>query len=106
MLAALLLHANEVVPSERLWSNFGARNSPLSAANALNEAISWLRKVLPPVRLITMGPGYLLRIFAAVPDVAQFEQLIFEGGPRRGAAEEAVQLLDQAMTQRPTDRSP
>src|SRR5262249_7288777 len=44
--------------------------------------------------------GYMLRVFPAELDVGQFEQLLFEGrgALAAGAAAEAVQLLDQAMT--------
>jgi DNA-binding SARP family transcriptional activator/predicted ATPase len=100
VLADLLLHANEVVPSEQLLVDLWGEDSPPSAANALQAAISRLRRALPAGRLITTGPGYMLRIFPAELDVAQFEQLTFEGRDvlASGAAAEAVQLLDQAMT--------
>jgi DNA-binding SARP family transcriptional activator/tetratricopeptide (TPR) repeat protein len=100
VLAGLLLHANEAVPSEQLLVELWGEDSPPSAANALQAAVSRLRRVLPPGRLMTTGPGYMLRIFPAELDIAQFEQLIFEGRDAlaAGAAAEAVQLLDQAMT--------
>jgi len=100
VLAGLLLHANEVVPSEQLLVDLWGEDSPPSAANALQAAISRLRRVVPPGRLTTTGPGYMLRIFPAELDAAQFEQLTFEGRDAlaAGAAPEAVQLLDQAMT--------
>jgi predicted ATPase/DNA-binding SARP family transcriptional activator len=100
VLADLLLHVNEVVPSEQLLVELWGEDSPPSAANALQAAISRLRRVLPPGRLITAGPGYVLRVFPAELDVAQFEQLLSEGRDAltAGAAAEAVQLLDQAMT--------
>jgi DNA-binding SARP family transcriptional activator/tetratricopeptide (TPR) repeat protein len=99
VLADLLLHANEAVPSEQILVDLWGEDSPPSAANALQAAISRLRRMLPPGRLITTGPGYMLRVFPAELDVAQFEQLIFEGRDAlaAGAAAEAVQLLDQAM---------
>src|SRR6516225_5857775 len=99
VLAGLLLHANEVVPSEQLLVDLWGEDSPPSAANALQAAISRLRRVVPPGRLTTTGPGYMLRIFPAELDAAQFEQLTFEGRDAlaAGAAPEAVQLLDQAM---------
>ena len=99
VLADLLLHANEVVPSEQILVDLWGEDSPPSAANALQAAISRLRRMLPPGRLITTGPGYMLRVFPAELDVAQFEQLIFEGRDAlaAGAAAAAVQLLDQAM---------
>src|SRR5215469_15510181 len=100
VLADLLLHANEVVPSEQILVELWGDDAPPSAANALQAAISRLRRVLPPGRLSTTGPGYMLRIFPAELDVAQFEQLIFEGRDAlaAGDAAQAVQLLDQAMT--------
>jgi DNA-binding SARP family transcriptional activator len=102
VLADLLLHANEVVPSEQLLVDLWGEDSPPSAANALQAAVSRLRRMLPPGRLITTGPGYMLRVFPAELDVAQFEQLIYEGrdalaSGAAGAAAEAAQLLDQAM---------
>jgi len=99
VLADLLLHANEVVPSEQILVELWGEDAPPSAANALQAAISRLRRVLPPGRLITTGPGYMLRVFSAELDVAQFEQLIFEGRDAlaAGGAAEAVQVLDQAM---------
>src|ERR1700729_1728680 len=100
VLADLVLHANEVVPSEQLLVELWGEDAPASAANALQAAISRLRRVLPAGRLITTAPGYMLRVFPAELDVAQFGQLIFEGRDAlaAGAAPEAVQLLDQAMT--------
>jgi predicted ATPase/DNA-binding SARP family transcriptional activator len=100
VLAGLLLHANEVVPSERLLVDLWGEDAPPGTANALQAAVSRLRRLLPPGRLITTGPGYMLRLFPAELDSAQFEQLIFEGRDAlaAGAAAEAVQLLDQAMS--------
>src|SRR5215470_5931248 len=100
VLADLLLHANEVVPSEQILVDLWGEDAPPSAANALQAAISRLRRVVPPSRLTTTGPGYMLRIFPAELDAAQFEQLIFEGRDAlaAGSAAEAVQLFDQAMT--------
>src|SRR5215472_4352655 len=100
VLADLLLHANEVVPSEQILVDLWGEDTPPSAANALQAAVSRLRRVLPPSRLTTTGPGYMLRIFPAELDAAQFEQLIFEGRDvlAAGSAAEAVRLFDQAMT--------
>jgi predicted ATPase/DNA-binding SARP family transcriptional activator len=100
VLAGLLLHANEVVPSEQLLMDLWGEDAPPGTANALQAAVSRLRRLLPPGRLVTTGPGYMLRLFPAELDAAQFEQLIFEGRDAlaAGAAAEAVQLLDQAMS--------
>jgi DNA-binding SARP family transcriptional activator/predicted ATPase len=99
VLADLVLHANEVVPTEQLLVELWGEDSPAGAANALQAAISRLRRVLPAGRLITTAPGYMLRIFPAELDAAQFEQLLFEGRDAltAGTAAEAAQLLDQTL---------
>src|SRR5215475_7036994 len=99
VLADLLLHVNEVVPSEQLLVELWGEDSPPSAANALQAAISRLRRVLPPGRLVTAGPGYELRIFATELDVRQFEQLISEGREAlmARAPAEAARTLNQAL---------
>src|SRR5215470_5386359 len=79
VLADLLLHANEVMPSEQLLVDLWGEDTLFSAVNVFQAAISRLRRTLPSGRFITSGPGYLLRLFPAEFDAAQFEQLIFEG---------------------------
>ena len=100
VLADLLLNANEVVPSERLLVDLWSEDSPASAANALQAAISRLRRVLPPGRLITAAPGYALRIFPAELDAKRFEQLISEGRDALGggAPATAARMFDQALS--------
>jgi DNA-binding SARP family transcriptional activator len=100
VLANLVLHTNEVVPSEQLLVDLWGEDSPPNAANALQAAISRLRRVLPPGRLITRDPGYALRIFPEELDVKQFEQLIAEGRDAlaAGAAAEAARTLSQALS--------
>src|SRR3954470_15358161 len=72
VLVSLLLRANEVVPSERLLMDLWGEDSPQGAANSLQAAVSRLRRVLPPGRLTTRTPGYVLRIFPGELDVSQF----------------------------------
>src|SRR5215468_6887943 len=100
VLADLLLHANEAVPSEQILVDLWGEDSPPSAANALQAAISRLRRVLPPSRLVTAAPGYSLRIFPAELDVRQFEQLIAEGRDAlaAGNAAGAAAMLNQALS--------
>src|SRR5438132_10527600 len=50
---SLLLHANEVVPSEQILTDLWGEDVPPSAANSLQAAISRLRRVLPPGRVMT-----------------------------------------------------
>jgi predicted ATPase/DNA-binding SARP family transcriptional activator len=100
VLADLVLHANEVMPSEQLLVELWGEDSPPSAANALQAAISRLRRVLPPGRLITQAPGYALRIFPEELDVSQFEQLVSEGREAltAGAADQTARTLRQALS--------
>jgi len=100
VLARLLLQANEVVPSEQLLVDLWGEDSRPSAANALQAAISRLRRVLPPGRLITTAPGYALRIFPEELDVRQFEQLFCAGRDAlaAGAAAAAARTLGQALS--------
>jgi DNA-binding SARP family transcriptional activator len=99
VLASLVLHANEVVPSGHLLVELWGDDAPASAANALQAAVSRLRRVLPAGRLVTTMSGYLLRLFPAELDAAQFEQLLLEGRDALAAGEPAlsVRLLDQAL---------
>jgi DNA-binding SARP family transcriptional activator len=57
VLADLVLNANEVMPSEQLLVKLWGEDSPPSAANALQAAISRLRRVLPEGRATRLrGP--------------------------------------------------
>jgi Bacterial transcriptional activator domain/Transcriptional regulatory protein, C terminal len=100
VLADLLLHANEVVPSEQFLVDLWGEDAPPGAANALQVATSRLRRLLPPGRLITGAPGYTLRIFLEELDVKRFERLLSEGRDAlaAGAAAEAPQALGQALS--------
>src|SRR6516225_12207501 len=100
VLAGLLLHANQVVPSEQLLVDLWGEDSPPSAANALQAAISRLRRALPAARLMTKAPGYLVRIFPEELDVSQFEQLVSEGREALTAGDpaQAAQTLRRALS--------
>jgi len=87
LLALLLLHANEVVPSERLIEELFGDDASESAANALQVGISRLRRVLGNGHssggeggvVLTRPRGYLLRTDPEQLDVALFERLLAEG---------------------------
>jgi DNA-binding SARP family transcriptional activator/DNA-binding beta-propeller fold protein YncE len=92
LLALLLLHANEVVPRERLIEElFGGESS--TSANALQVGVSRLRGQLANGRssngqggvVVTRPPGYVLRIDPEQLDVTRFERLLTHG--RRALAE-------------------
>src|SRR6266496_920487 len=61
VLALLVLHANEVVPAERLLVELWGEDVPPTAANALQAAVSRLRRTLPQGRIVTRTLGYRFR---------------------------------------------
>src|SRR5262245_14778952 len=58
LLAVLLMHANEVVPSDLLIDDLWGEDSPEDAAAALRVNVSRLRKALSQDVLVTRSPGY------------------------------------------------
>src|SRR5215212_8391346 len=62
LLAILLLHANEVVSTDRLLDDLWGSSPPATAAKSIQLYVSRLRKVLGDGRLVTRPPGYVLRV--------------------------------------------
>lgn len=83
MLAALLLHPNEVVSAGRLTDALWGDQPPLSSAANLKTYASQLRKALDggPAgsRLLTRSPGYLFRVEPGELDLMAFETLAASG---------------------------
>jgi predicted ATPase len=75
LLALLLLHANEIVPAERLIEALWDDSPPASATKLLQTYVSQLRKELGPGRIVTKPPGYLVAIAPGELDVERFERL-------------------------------
>jgi DNA-binding SARP family transcriptional activator len=100
VLALLLLHANQVVPSGRLLVELWGEDAPHSASNALQAAVSRLRRLLPTDRLLTRAPGYLFRAFPDELDVDRFERLLAAGRQElaSGAHGDAARTLRQALS--------
>jgi DNA-binding SARP family transcriptional activator len=88
LLALLLLHANEVVSSDRLLDELWVDGPPSSGVTALQVRVSQLRKVLGPAgeRLETRTPGYAFRAERGELDLERFSQLVEEAD----GAEDAV----------------
>jgi DNA-binding SARP family transcriptional activator len=95
LLAILLLHANQVLSSDRLIDELWGASPPPTAAKSLQVMVSKLRKKLGDRRLVTHPPGYVLRVEPAALDLARFEQLL--GEARRVAPESAARKLHQAL---------
>jgi DNA-binding SARP family transcriptional activator/streptogramin lyase len=79
LLAYLLLHPNEVVPSDRLIDALWDDRPPPTAAKILQNAVSHLRRALGENRLLTRDSGYVLRVEKGELDLQRFEQLAKEG---------------------------
>lgn len=82
----LLLHANEVVSTDRLIDEVWGDSPPESAVNMLQGYVSHLRKTLEPGSrrgehelLLSRPPGYVLQIRPDQLDAERFEQLTREG---------------------------
>jgi DNA-binding SARP family transcriptional activator len=74
LLSFLLLHANEIVSSDRLIDDLWNGEPPASAAKVVQGYISQLRRVLPAGTIVTHGSGYVLPTEAI--DAVEFERLV------------------------------
>jgi predicted ATPase/DNA-binding SARP family transcriptional activator/class 3 adenylate cyclase len=96
LLACLLLHANEVVSTERLLEDLwpGAHD-----AGRVQVAVSRVRKDVGEGRLLTRPPGYVLRVEPGECDRDAFEALVTEGRAAlaEGRPEEAASVLRGAL---------
>lgn len=101
LLALLLLHAGEVVSSDRLMDELWGDNLPAAGTTALRVRVSQLRKALRggDEVLLTQAPGYVLVVESGRIDVQRFERLVANGERAlgRGDAEAALALLREAL---------
>lgn len=100
LLALLLLHANEVVPTDRLVDELWGEDSPDGATGALRVNVSRLRKALPQDVLATRSPGYVVRVEPDELDLHRFERLADEGRSllARGLAGDAAERIRDALS--------
>ena len=92
LLAYLLVHANEVVPSERLIDELWGEAPPATVASVLHVYVSRLRKVLGENgnALATRAPGYVFELERDQLDLFRFERLVEEGRLAAAAGEVAA----------------
>jgi DNA-binding SARP family transcriptional activator len=95
LLAMLLLHANQVVSSDRLIDALWGASPPLRCGKNIQVYVSRLRKALPDNRVVTHAPGYVVYVDAMELDLARFEQLVAEA--RRAPPESASAKLREAL---------
>ncbi len=102
LLAILLLHAGEIVPTDRLIDLLWGDDPPRTAAHSIQIYVSELRKTLEPLagrRLIaTRQPGYQLDASPESIDAHEFEALVEQGRKQieAGDRERGVDLLRSA----------
>jgi DNA-binding SARP family transcriptional activator len=92
LLVYLLLHANQVVASDRLVDELWGERPPPTAVKILQNAVSQLRKALGDDRLVTRPPGYVLRVEPGELDLERFESLA-----EQGRADGDANLLREAL---------
>ena len=104
VLAVLLVHANQVVSSDRLIEELWPGHPADKAADSLQVRLSELRKALRSVgeadRLATRPPGYLLRVTPGEVDARRFERLAAAANVALagGDAATAARHLEQALS--------
>jgi DNA-binding SARP family transcriptional activator len=101
LLAMLLLHAGEVVSTERLVDAIWGEEPPDAGVTALRVRVSQLRKALGADAevLVTRPPGYAIHVAAEQFDLPRFERLTTsaERAMAQGAPAEAVESLQAAL---------
>jgi DNA-binding SARP family transcriptional activator len=95
VLAALLLEARRVVPTDRLLYDLWGAEPPKTAATSLHNLVSQLRKQLGSDVLVTQAPGYLLRVPSDAIDAHRFERELADA--RRLPPKERRELLERAL---------
>jgi DNA-binding SARP family transcriptional activator len=86
LLAFFLLHADELVSSERLIDALWGERPPETAQAALQVHVSKLRKALGQDRIQTRAPGYRFQLEADELDASRFEALLGEGRAKEALA--------------------
>lgn len=102
VLAILLIHAGEIVPTERLIDLLWGDHPPRTAAHSIQIYVSELRKVLEPLAggrvIATRHPGYQLDTPPGTIDAHEFEALVEAGRKalEEGDRERGTDLLRSA----------
>jgi YVTN family beta-propeller protein len=89
VLALLLLHANEVLATDRLVDELWSDGSPEAARKTLQVYVVRLRRALGADRIRTRDPGYVLELAADQLDINRFERLVREAHELRAGGENA-----------------
>jgi hypothetical protein len=95
LLAALVVHVNEVVSRDRLIDALWGDGPPPSATQTLQGLVSRLRQTLGADRLETRSPGYRLRVASGEVDAVRFEELVRVGLGASERPEVALGAFDE-----------
>ena len=98
VLAHLLLHPNQLVPSGALIDELWGDEPPETARNTLQTYMSHLRKALGEGRLVWRSPGYVLSVDPSELDSSRFDDLVRDA--KKALAVDpsvGVSLLDDAL---------
>jgi predicted ATPase/DNA-binding SARP family transcriptional activator len=97
VLAVLLVHANQLVPADRLIDELWGNDLPQDPPGALRTQVSRLRRVLGPAGrdLASDGGGYRLSLRRTQLDAVRFEDALVAA--TQAASQEALQLVDGAL---------
>lgn len=90
VLCLLLLRANRVVSSDVLIEELWAGAPPRNAGNALQAAVSRVRKAIGADRLRAQAPGYVLAVAPGELDLDRFDGLVADGRAALAAGEAGV----------------
>jgi DNA-binding SARP family transcriptional activator len=96
LLAMLLLHANQVVSTDRLIDALWGASPPFTCTKSIQVYVSRLRKAMADDRLVTRAPGYVVYVDPTELDLTRFEQLVAEA--RRASPESASAKLREALS--------
>lgn len=105
LLAILLLHANDLVSSDRLVEELWGEEPPETARNVIQVYVSQIRKILASsgsggrTSLVTRQPGYVLEVGEDDYDLARFERLTAKAltALLAGDPETAARLYDESL---------
>ena len=97
LLGVLLVHANEVVSSDRLVDILWGDHTRPSAVHTLHTLVSRLRATLGDERVETRPPGYRLRAATDDVDAFRFEELVRVGLESSERAGVALGAFDEAL---------
>jgi DNA-binding SARP family transcriptional activator len=95
LLAALLVHHGQVVPTERLVDLLWGERPPRTATTSLQNAVSQLRRELAPEVVETRPPGYALGPGRDTIDAVRFESML--ASARGAPSGERAELLRAAL---------